>query len=181
LHPEYPLERTCSHLNEPLQLSFARRAIEILPQREDGSAEATPEGLVLRAETETAFDIPIEVLKDVYGDQIRIGSPTVRYHRSQQLEEPHMGVRVLCANPYFAAVKADLVSRSAHILDAEVMAQFGVVRATAPLVKLLGYSHALADLTAGSAREVMWLSHYAPVEPLPGRGDGSSPSPPPRS
>lgn len=165
MHPEYPLERTCSHLNEPLQLNFARRAMEILPQREDGSAEATHEGLVLRAETETAFEIPVEVLKDVYGDQVRIGSPTVRYHRSPQLEEPHMGVRVLCASPYFTAVKADLVSRGAHILDAEVTPQFGVVRATAPLARLLGYARVVADLSAGSAREVMWLSHYARVDP----------------
>ncbi len=167
LHREFPLERTCSHREEPLQLSFARRAIEILPQREDGSAEATDAGLVLRAETETAFEVPIEVLKDVYGEQVRIGSPTVRYHHSPQLEEPHMGVRVQCANPHFAAVKADLESRNAHILDAEVTPQFGVVRATAPLVKLLGYAQALADLTAGGAREVMWLSHYAPVESPP--------------
>jgi translation elongation factor EF-G len=173
LHPEYPLERTCSHLSEPLQLSFARRAMEILPQREDGSAEATHQGLVLRAETETAFEIPIEVLKEVYGDQVRIGSPTVRYHRSPQLEEPHMGVRVMCGNPHFAAVKADLLSRGARILDAEVTAQFGVVRATAPLVRLLGYAQALLELTAGSAREVMWLSHYAPVDIPPPSGQAA--------
>jgi len=45
------------------------------------------------------------------------------------------------------------------------------VRVTAPLARLLGYSGELARLTSGAGREVMWLSHYAPVEsvqPPPG-------------
>jgi hypothetical protein len=163
VHPEYPLERTCVHRYEPFQLTFARRAVQILPEPEEGSAEATHQGLVLRAETETEFEPAIEVLKDYYGDQIEIGSPTIRYHRSPRLEEPHMGVRVLCPKPHFAAMRADLMARGANILDAEVGPQFGVVRATAPLARLLGYEHALMELTSGSARAVMWLSHYAPV------------------
>jgi hypothetical protein len=167
VHPEYPLTRTCLHRYEPFQLNFARRAVQILPQHGDGSAEATHKGLVLRAETETDFQSSIGILKDYYGDQIQIGSPTVQYHRSSQLEEPHMGVRVLCPQPHFAAVKADLLARGASILQEEVTGEFGLVRASAPLAKLLGYPEALAQLTGASAREVMWLSHYAPVERPP--------------
>ncbi len=161
---EFALEQICSHAHEPLQLNFAQDALQILPQREDGSAEATPQGLVLRGETEGALERPIDMLKEHYGDQIRISSPRILYRHSPQLEEPHMGIRVLCASAHFAAVKSDLLSRGAVILDAEATAQFGVVRATAPLANLLGYSAAVAELTAGSAREVMWLSHYATVD-----------------
>lgn len=167
MHHEFPLEQICSHANEPLQLDFARDALQILPQREDGSAEATPQGLVLRGETEGALERRTNLLKEHYGDQVRIGSPKVRYRRYSQLEEPHMGLRVLCASTHFAAVKADLLSRGAVILDAEATPQFGVVRATVPLANLLGYSHAVAELTAGSAREVIWLSHYAAVDEPP--------------
>jgi hypothetical protein len=39
----------------------------------------------------------------------------------------------------------------------------GVLRATASLTKLLGYSQDLAVMTEAKAREVMWLSHYAPL------------------
>lgn len=166
----FPLERTCSHRHERFQLAFARRAIEILPPREDTEAEATHRGLVLRGETESALDRPIELLKDHYGDQIRIGAPTIRYQGTTQLEEPYMGLRVMCTERYFAAVKADLLARGATIEDAEVTGQFGVVRATAPLAKLLGYGKALKELTAGSGREVMWFSHYAPVEDEPPPG-----------
>lgn len=75
-----------------------------------------------------------------------------------------MGVRVLCPSLYFEAVKRDLLSRGAAILDEELALITGVVRATAPLAKLLGYSQHVAALTAGTARELMWLSHYAPCD-----------------
>jgi hypothetical protein len=167
MHQEFPLEQICSHADESYQVAFARDALQILPQREDGSAEATHQGLVLRGETEGALERPIDLLKEIYGDQIRIGSRRIRYRRSSQLEEPHMGLRVLCASAHFAAVKADLLARGAVILDADATPQFGVVRATARLANLLGYSSAVAELTAGSAREVIWLSHYATVDGPP--------------
>lgn len=172
-HPEYPLERTCWHLYEPFQLTFARHALQMLPQRADGSAEATHKGLVLRADTETALERYLEPLKDYYGDQIRAGSPTIRYHRSPVLEEPHMGLRVQCPATHFAAVKADLLARGAIVLDAELTSRYGVVRASAPLAKLMGYPRALGQLTAGSAREAMWLSHYAPVDATPPDGQAA--------
>jgi hypothetical protein len=170
VHPEFPLEQTCWHLYEPFQLTFARHALQMLPRSEHGGAEATHQGLVLRAETETALETFLVRLQDYYGDQIRAGSATIRYHRSPELEEPHMGVRVRCLPAHFAAVKADLLSRGATILDEELTSQHGVVRAKAPLAKLMGYPRALAQLTAESAREVMWLSHYAPVDELPPDG-----------
>jgi translation elongation factor EF-G len=36
----------------------------------------------------------------------------------------------------------------------------GVLLATAPLARLLGYSRSLAQLTAGTAQGVLCLSHY---------------------
>ena len=69
----------------------------------------------------------------------------------------------------FEAVKADLLAGGGVIVDSELTRSFGVVRVIAPLARLLGYSDRLARLTAGTGREVMWLSHYAPVaEPPPG-------------
>lgn len=167
---QFPLERICSHSYEPLQLNFARQAIEKLPEREDSRAEATHQGLVLRAETERALERHIEILQDYYGDQIQIGPARVRYPQTPKLGSPHMAVRVQRTSAHFAAVKADLLARGATILDAEVTAHFGIVRATAPLEKLLGYAKTLHQLTGGSAREVMWLSHYAPVQEPPPDG-----------
>jgi translation elongation factor EF-G len=81
-----------------------------------------------------------------------------------------MGVRVLCPAAQLKAMKDDLMARAAKIYDAEVSPPIGVVRATVALARLLGYSQYLSGLTGGKAREVVWLSHYAPVEPVPPDG-----------
>jgi hypothetical protein len=159
---DHPLELTCTHRAERVQLAFAQRALGLLPQRRDCRFEASAAGIVIRGETESALAGPTELLREVYGEQIAIGPLTIRYRQGAALEEPHMGVRVLCTAQDFPAVRQDLLARGAKLLDEEVAKSIGVVRATAPLAKLLGYSRHLADLTAGTAREVMWLDHYAP-------------------
>lgn len=172
-HPEYPIERTCVHLYEPFQLTFARHAQQVLPRDADVESEANHRGLVLRGETETALEGPVAILREYFGSQIRVGPPVIRYHRGTCVEEPHMRVRVQCLPEYVEAVRADLEARGASIVDCDTTSASGVVRVTAPLAQLLGYSQSLAMLTAGSAQEVMWLSHYAPVDsPSPG-GDAA--------
>ncbi|MEP7246040.1 MAG: hypothetical protein ABI885_20500 [Gammaproteobacteria bacterium] len=171
MHPEYPIERVCSHLFEPFQLTFARHAQNVLPEEEEVEVEASHQGLVLRGETEAALEHSVEILQDYYGNQIRIGAPTVRYRNGATVEEPYMGLRVRCSPEYFAAVMADLEARRASIEHTECTPAHAVVRATAPLARLIGYSWNLARLTAGTAHEVMWLSRYSPVEVPPPNGD----------
>jgi elongation factor G-like protein len=165
--PQHPLERLCRLNAEGPQLTFAQRALWLMPQRSDCGFEASCEGLLMRGETELSLERPIALLQEVYGEQLAIGPLTIRYHRGALVEEPHMGVRVLCAARDFQAVRNDLVERGAKILDEEVTQIVGVVRATAPLAKLLGFPRRLLTLTAGGARELMWLSHYQPCDPQP--------------
>jgi hypothetical protein len=164
---DYPLECICWHRTEQSQLGFARKAIRILPLRPDRSLEVSNRGLVVSGETEAMVTSAIDVLKTVYREELCVGALTVRYRHGTVLEEPHMGVRVLCSASHFNAVREDLLSRGAVISDAEVMPPIGVIRATTSLVKLLGYSRHLAALTDGKAREVIWLSHYAPRAKAP--------------
>lgn len=170
MHPEYPIERICRHLREPFQLTFARQAQQVLPKEEEIEVEAIPQGLAIRGETETALQRPVEILQDYFGNQLSVGEATIRYHNGVTLEEPHMGVRVRCARKYFHAVKADLQARRALLVSCEITPASGVVRASAPLAQLIGYAQALADLTSGTAHQVMWLSHYAPVQSWPPDG-----------
>jgi predicted membrane GTPase involved in stress response len=171
-HPEFPLERTCFHRYEPFQLTFARHALQLLPDDDRAFFEASHRGLVLRAETEAALERPIEILKDYFGNQISIGRPTVRHHHGRTVEEPHMVVRVKCRPEHFDFIIADLATRNAVVLETEAQPAFRVIRATAPLARLLGYAQSLADLTGKSAHQVMWLSHYAPVQASAPRGGG---------
>jgi translation elongation factor EF-G len=161
-HPEFPLECRCSDRTERRQLAFAARALDLLPQRPDAAYEADATGLCIYAETELALERPLSILKDVYGQSLHIEPPTIRYRVADVVEEPHMSVRVLCASSHFPAVRQNLLARGAAVLDEELRPPVGVIRATAPLRKLIGYSQWLAQHTSGNAREVMWLDHYAP-------------------
>jgi hypothetical protein len=166
----HPISCVCSHRVARFQLRFAQQALQFFRQQPERSIAVDHRGLVVSAETEAALCEVISVLESVYGDDLFVGEITIQYRHGAVVEEPHMGVRVLCPAAQFEAVKDDLMARAAKIYDAEVSPPIGVVRATVALARLLGYSQYLSGLTGGKAREVVWLSHYAPVEPVPPNG-----------
>jgi translation elongation factor EF-G len=160
---QHPLECICTLHGERFQLRFARKAIRFLSRHPDYCVKASRRGLVVSGETETSVASVIKVLKIVYAEALCVGELTIWHRPGTVIEEPHMGVRVLCPADHFAVVKADLLSRGALISDAELMPLIGVLRGTASLARLLGYSQHLAALTNAKAHEVIWLSHYAPL------------------
>jgi len=164
MHPQYPLERLCSHLYEPFQLTFARHAERVLREENEVELEATHQGLVLRGETEAAFEHSVQLLCNYYGNQINVGPAAVCYHKATTVEEPVMGVRVNCSPEHFDMVAADLNLRSAVIFASHMGPARAEIRVVAPLAKLLGYAARLTQLTSGTAHCVMWLSHYAPAQ-----------------
>jgi predicted membrane GTPase involved in stress response len=162
MESRYTLERICSHRSEDTQLMFALRAIELLPSRLDYAVGACKEGLIVCGETESALDRPVELLKAIYGESLCVGTLAIRYRRrGTVIEEPYVGVRVRCDARYYGAVRDDLVARGGAVIDSEVTPLLAVLRATAPLARMLGYAQRLSDLTRGSGREVIWFSHYA--------------------
>jgi hypothetical protein len=167
---DYPVERRCTHRTERFQLAFARKAVELLPQDDSTAFEPGATGLLIAAESEIALERPIRRLKEAYGDMVHIGPPKVRYRHGDRVEQPFMGLRVLCSPEYYEAVREDLRLRRAAIMDAEVSRRFGIVRACAPLVTLLGYPDVLARMTGGRGQLVMWLSHYEQLDDPPPAG-----------
>lgn len=161
-----PLECICSTSATAFQLGFARGARMLVPERDDVACEPTSAGLLIRAETETALERPIALLREVYGEALRVGPPTIRCRETADgVSEPYMGLRVRCPRDRLEAVRAGLVRRDGQIVEAHAEGLYAVVRATAPLVRLLGYAGELAALTGEHGHLVMWFSHYAPVEP----------------
>src|SRR5690349_20065706 len=125
----HPIEIICSHRAEQIQLMFALRAIGLLPTRVDYSIAGSIPRLVLCGETETALHPAEELLKSVFGDDLRVSDVTIRYrHGGSGVEEPYMGVRVSCPAACFEAVKNDLSARTAIVLDAEVTSPVAVLR-----------------------------------------------------
>lgn len=159
----YPVERTCTERRKPVQLTFARQALQHLPHRDDAAFEAGHQGLVLRGKTEAALEGPVAILRSYYGERIDIGEASVRLHHGATLEEPYMGLGVMCAPARIEAIRADLLGRDAAIFDEEIAAEFCVIRATAPLTNLLGYRQQVSKLDP-SASAILWLSHYGPVK-----------------
>ena len=172
-HPEYPLERVCSHLSEPFQLTFARSAQQLFREREDVELVASHRGLTIRAETEDVIDAAVVVLTDLHGQKLRLEPLTIRYHHGVTLEQPWMGLRLSCISDHLEAVNADLIHRNATIVACEIQPELCLIQACAPLADLMSYRSALEKLTAGSAQHAMWLSHYAPVENPPPDGQAA--------
>jgi len=172
-HPEYPLERVCRHLDQPFQLSFATQAQQLLTHQADLGIVCSHEGLTIRGETEEILGGAVETLRAIYGSQLQVGRATIRYHHATTLEEPWMGLRIRCAPRDFDAVKADLTRRHASIIGSNRHSRIGVTHASAPLSQLIGYASDLAKLTCAEAQQIMWLSHYAPVEDMSPNGDAA--------
>jgi predicted membrane GTPase involved in stress response len=168
---DFAIEQCCSHRGERLQIDFAHQAIQLLPADTSTSFAPDARGLVIAAETEMALERPVRRLADVYGDMVRIGAPTVRYrHQGERIEQPIMGLRILCPADCYERVREDLRLRRAVIMDAELNPRFGIVRASAPLRVLIGYPGQLAGITAGRGQLVMWLSHYEQLDEPPPAG-----------
>jgi predicted membrane GTPase involved in stress response len=170
---DFAIECKCSHRGERFQLAFAQAAMEIVPKDESTAFEPSRNGLTLLAETELSLERPLARLREVYGDALQVDSPLVRYKRGERLEEPYMGLRVLCAPQHFEAIRRDLSTRRANLLDTEVNVRFAVIRAEAPLALLVGYPAKFDSLTQGRGQLAMWLSHFAPVEDDPPGGNAA--------
>jgi hypothetical protein len=157
----------CSRRSARFQLAFAQEALEILSARPDCSFDAGSSGLIVRGETEAAVSRPIEILKSAFAEDLLVGELTVRYRKGPVMEEPHMGLRVSSPLSLMDEIREDLNARGATTVSVEHERYFSVVRATAPLVLVLGYTEWLEKLSGGKADVVMWLSHYAPVSRPP--------------
>ena len=168
MYRDYAIECRCSHRGERFQLAFARAAAELLPKNDDVAFETTRTGLTVLAETELSLERPLERLRSVYGEDVRIAEPQVRYRQGERTEEPYMGVRILSSPQHFEQLRRDLHLRGAEILDSELNDRFGVLRASAALAVLVGYPAQVRRVSNGRAQLTMWLSHYAPMTPPPG-------------
>lgn len=163
----YAIERCCTHRREKIQTEFARKAMQVLPQDDATAFEPGPRGLVIAAETELALERPVRRLREVFGDLVRIGPPRVRYRQGDRIEQPVIGLRVLCSAEHYDSIRSDLRLRRAAIMDAEVSCRGGIIRACAPMTMLMGYPNALNAMTDGGARLAMWLSHYERLDEPP--------------
>jgi hypothetical protein len=166
-HLDYPIEQLARSTSTRFQTGFARMTMHRVPEFKEAVLEPSDRGLKILAANEPALALPVEVIRQLHGDDVELGAPRVRLLYGERVHEPIMWIRAAAPRAHTEAVIHDLVRRGAQIHEVDWLACQPVIRAKAPLRKLLGYPAALADLSAETAALRMWISHYAPVPPEP--------------
>lgn len=168
MHFQYPLEALARSRAAASQLDFARQARRALFDSDDVLFEPIDRGLAIFSANEDALEAPRRVLRELYGDFVELRGPKVRYMPGEPPHEPIMHVRVTSRREYAPRILQELRARNARILEECVRPRLFVVRAEAPLARLLGLPAALDALSDGSAAHAIRLVRYAPLPPDPG-------------
>ena len=168
MHLDLPLEQLAKRRGTAFQFAFATEAKELMPEPDGFALSASHKGLHVLAESEDALARPVEVLREVYGTSLELAPPRVRLIEGVQVKEPIMHVRISLESRFREAVKKALRRRGAGAAEEYLRPSYSVLRCEAPLADLLGLPAQLAELTAGSAKHWIVLSHYAIVTRDPG-------------
>lgn len=169
MHSEFPIEQMVQLASSAFQIGFARQAMRMLSASHVLDYEATHEGLFMRAQNEETLVKPVELLRDLYGEDLVLQPLRIRYMSlGNRPYEPIMLLRVRVPPAYLEVVRGDLVRREALLLEEHVRSSIGVLRAEAPLRTLLGYGADLAALTDRMALYWIWLDRYVPMKTPPG-------------
>jgi len=168
-HSEFPVERLVQLASSPFQIGFARQAMRVLYPSGLIAFEATHDGLLMQAQNEDALAKPVTLLLELYHDDLVLLPPRVRYlSLGNRPYEPIMLLRVRTPPRHRDAVRDDLASREATLVEEFARPSVCVLRAKAPLRNLLGYSKTLSKLSDGTALHWIWLDRYVPMGDPPG-------------
>lgn len=129
--------------------------------------EPLDRGLAIFAANEEALAEPAQVLQEIYGDDVVLRHPKVRYMPGEPKYEPIMHVRVVARREFAAAVMHELRSRGARLIEQCTRSRAFIARAEAPLALLLGLPALLEEMTGGNAVATIRLVRYAPLPPDP--------------
>jgi hypothetical protein len=168
MYYDYPIEQLASSARTRFQLGFARLTMQLLPHFDAVAFEPSTEGLRILAANEMALELPGEVIRQIHADEVQLGPLSVRLLGGEEGRDPIMWVRASVDHADAEPVLQDLIEREARIEEVDWGHPRTVIRALAPLHRLLGYPHALRDLADAGADLQMWLSHYR--APLRGPG-----------
>src|SRR5690606_16566455 len=137
MHYQYPIEQLARSASTRFQLGFARMALQRLPQIDDVLLEATRDGLRILGRDELSLAKPGEIIQQLYRDEVELAEPRVRFLYDGGLQEPIMWVRATTDRACCELAVQDLVAREAQIEEVDWLPQRPVIRALAPLRRLI--------------------------------------------
>lgn len=168
MHQTYVLEQTVRRSSETFQLKFAREAAVHVSKLEGVCAQATGNGLVLLGASEAALNAAAQLLQALYGDGIQSRAPRVRNVHEPQAMEPVMDVVVIAEKSVREVIVKDLARRGGSILFDVFERRKWLLRAQAPLSRLIGYGKDLDGMAGRRAEHMIVFSHYEPIDTDPG-------------
>lgn len=160
---QYPLEAVARKRGLASQFEFAMEARRHLPDDSDETlCEPNHHGLVILAADEAALTRPLGILRQVYGDWVRVNGPKVRYLPGHPPQLPMMQARIAVRREFELKVLAELRRRGARVVERCERSGIFTVKADAPMECLLGLPAWLDDLTGRSATHSIRLQGYTP-------------------
>ncbi|MCC7326842.1 MAG: hypothetical protein IT521_08580 [Burkholderiales bacterium] len=165
MHPDFPIEQmvrgkdaaTRSRLKQELwQLQRA--------PTEDIQYVAATDGLRVLARTENALQLAVAALCERFGATLSADVPSVRYVYGAQVLEPYMEIRLWGPVPHLDLVRHEVESRRGRILEIDHSVSGFLVRAEAPLARLLGCGAELDVATSGSVALSTRLTRYVRID-----------------
>ena len=123
----------------------------------------------IHAASEPALKEAQDVVRQVHGGRIALGATSVHtlVDATGTRVEPVMFTRVSAGRDHVVPLLEILKDRGADVQEVELQYDRSVIRAEAPLARLIGSQDAVQELTAGQAHFLSWLARYAPVTEAP--------------
>ena len=108
---QYPLETLARKAAAGSQLDFAREARRIFDDSDETLFEAHDHGLAIFAAHEEALERPVQMLQELYGQDVEVRRPKVRYLPGEPPHEPIMRARIAVPLEFADAVVRELKRR----------------------------------------------------------------------
>lgn len=170
MYTDLPVEQLVRRRDTRFQFGFANEARNRVADRGDFVLAASHRGLHVLACHERGLAMPVEALREIYGETLDVAPYRVLFVEGVGAEEPIMNVRLTVEAPFLDRVKGALVRRGAKASEEYLHGDDCVLRFQAPLAELLGLPGELRSLAGGRSEHSIVLSHYALVTRGPGGG-----------
>ena len=155
-----PVEQLVRCNDTRFQPAFAEEASRLFPENSEYLVAGSPAGLRILAQNEQALEMPVAILREVYGPVIAVHAPRARLIPGARPRQPVMEVRISLERRFAESVKAAMASRGATPAAEYASETRCILRYEAPLARLLGLPAELSRLTHGRARHWTVLSRY---------------------
>lgn len=162
IYPDYPIAQALKiHYKSSLK-ELENYLKKVLFYPSEAIIESSQHRPFILSKSEESLEVQIQTLNTIFASEMRASTPQVRYFRQgQSLFEPIMQLRVTVDHQCIDAVTQELLRREAKIYDKDNIHNVHVLRAEAPLRKLIGFKKRLNAMSNFPSHCLSWLDRYS--------------------